>query len=738
MRLLIIISFIFIQFNSKAQVSGKIIDDKTGLTLPGVNVYIPATQQGVATNEKGEFLLKNGCEKGCLLQIQFIGYEKKIISISLDALNLPLIIRLKEGALTMDEIVISSNLYQTTSKIPYQVAMVTPEMIQQEGNISLMDVIAERPGVDQIKFGPGIGKPVIRGLSFSRVLTIYNGLRLDNHQWGADHGLGVNSTGVGGVEVIKGPASIIFGSGALGGVVNILDEPIPAQGKQNTYFLNTLHSNNLGVKTELGHRAASKKGWFWSWRSAYETHADYTDGNKRTIGNSRFNNNVHKFDVGVIKKWGTSKISYHYISQKLGIISDNEMVTSLETHRNDRTFQLPWQEVTDKIITSQSAFFLKNSVLNLKIGYHTNQRLEIESDEKGVDLGLKLNTSSYDVNYKFSPLKKLDITIGSQGNYQENTNLNMASKILLPNATHTDLGIFALIGYEYTSWNFLIGSRYDSRKLNVSTEKLTNLQLINNSTTAEKQFSGFTGSFGATKKLTETLLLKASFSNGFRAPDLAELFSNGQHPGTNRFELGNSEFSREENYELDLGLELKFDKLRIAVTGFYNQINNYIFFKPTNEIRNSLMVWTFNQSNALLIGAETELIYKPFKKIEFSNNLAYVNGKEANGTFLPLIPPFTSITKVSYEYQKINFSVKHRFADAQTNVADDEEATTSYHLIDAAVQKEFTTKKLVYFLQLTAANVFNTNYLNHLALIRPFDINQQGRNFRLTVMVRYY
>lgn len=737
MRLLIFILFIFISFKSNAQISGKIVDDKTGLTIPGVNVYIPATQQGVATNNKGEFLLKNGCEKGCLLQIQFIGYEKKIILISSDAMNQPLIVRLKEGALTMDEIVISSNLYQTTSKIPYQVAMVTPEMIQQEGNISLMDVISERPGVDQIKFGPGIGKPVIRGLSFSRVLTIYNGLRLDNHQWGADHGLGVNSTGVGGVEVIKGPASIIFGSGALGGVVNILDEPIPAQGKQNTYFLSTLHSNNLGVKTELGHRATSKKGWFWSWRSAYETHADYTDGNNRTIGNSRFNNNVHKFDVGLIKKWGTTKISYHYIGQTLGIISDDEMVNSLATHRNDRKFQLPWQEITDNIITSQSAFFIKNSVLNLKIGYHTNQRLEIESDEKGVDLGLKLNTSSYDINYKFSPKKKLDITLGSQGNYQENTNLSNASKILLPNATHTDLGIFALIGYEFSSWNFLMGSRYDNRKLNVSTEKLANLQLANNANTAEKQFSGYTGSLGATKKLTETLLLKASFSNGFRAPDLAELFSNGQHPGTNRFELGNPKFSREENYELDLGLELKFEKLRVAVTGFYNQIKNYIFFKPTNEIRNGLMVWTYNQNDALLIGAESELIYKPFKQIELSNNLAYVNGKEADGMFLPLIPPFTSVSKISYEFQHFTFSVKHRFTDAQTLVAKDERATSSYHLIDAAIQKELKGNKLVYFLQLTAANVFNTNYLNHLALTRPFDINQQGRNFRVTVKISF-
>lgn len=720
-----------------AQITGTIIDDKTGEPLPGVTIYNPETQQGTVTDNKGVFLLKNKCEKGCLLQIQFIGYEKKHIKIFSDSLNQPLKIRLKEGALTMDEIVISSNLYQTTSKIPYQIAIVTPEMIQQEGNISLMDVIAERPGVDQIKFGPGIGKPVIRGLSFSRVLTIYNGLRLDNHQWGADHGLGVNSTGIGGVEVIKGPASIIFGSGALGGVVNILEEPTLAFGKQNTYISSTFHSNNLGVKTEVGHKKTTTNGLFWSWRSAYESHADYTDGNNRTIGNSRFNNNVHKFDVGVIKKWGTTKLSYHYIDQKLGIIADDETTNTLATHRNDRNFQLPWQEVNDQIITSQSAFFIKNSVLNLKVGYHQNKRLEIESANDSIDLGLNLKTSSYDVNYKFSPKKNLDLTIGSQGNYQENTNRTNATKILLPNSSHIDLGVFSLISYEYTTWNFLIGSRYDYRKLDVSTKKLDNLQLAGNenNNTAQRAFSGLTGSIGVTKKLSEIVLLKSSFSNGFRAPDLAELFSNGQHPGTNRFELGSPNFEREENYELDLGVELKFEKLRLATTGFYNQLTNYIFFKPTNEVRNNLVVWTFNQSDALLVGAETELIYKPFSTLTFTNNLAYVYGEEENGTNLPLIPPFTSISKISYDWKKINFSVKHRFADAQTKIAQDEEATTAYHLFDVGVQKEFNQKKINYFLQLNVANVFNTNYLNHLALTRPFDINQQGRNFRITLKI---
>src|SRR5690606_36624109 len=189
---------------------------------------------------------------------------------------------------------------------------------------SLMSSLSRVPGINEVSLGPGIGKPVIRGLSFSRVLSVYQGARFENQQWGADHGLGLNETGISSVEIIKGPASIIYGSGAMAGVIHLIEEPDAVVGKIEGDLHLRVFSNTLGIRSEAGIKGAGQKGLFWSFRGAQESHADYKNGDKQTIGNSRFNTGNFKGSFGLQKKWGNTRLRYSYLNQRIGLIDEND------------------------------------------------------------------------------------------------------------------------------------------------------------------------------------------------------------------------------------------------------------------------------------------------------------------------------------------------------------------------------------------------------------------------------
>lgn len=724
-----------IEVNSvKAQITGVVTDAATGKGMPGVTVFLPERTMGTSTDEGGKFRFEQVNSEKVLLQFSMVGYNTETVTYNRESEE-RLEVKMTPGVYQIDGIVVMGGLFTESKKTPYQTAKVSADQIENRGNVSLMDAVAEEPGVDMISLGPGISKPILRGLSFSRVMTVYNGLRFENQQWGADHGIWASNTGVAGVEIIKGPASILYGSGALGGVVNILEETPEARGESRSYFKSDYHSNSYGFKNELGTRGTSENGIFYSFAGAYESHADFKDGDYRTIGNSRFNNRVFKGDVGIQKKFGTMKLSFHEIDQNLGIIEDTELEETLATHSTDREMQLPFMEVNDRFLSLQSTFFTgKNSSLIFNANYHRHLRKEIEDEFDEVDLGLLLETFNYDLKYKFNLFKNVRLTTGVQGFYQENNNLTEAEEILVPNADIFDAGAYALAAFDLKKLNILTGGRFDYRTVNATTPDADEFPMPGPAGTlsAESEFSGWTASLGATYQLSNKFLLKANTAKGFRAPDLAELYSNGRHPGTQRFERGNPNFNREENYEADLSLEFSSKSFRAAVAGYANYIDNYIYFRPAGEMVDGLNLWSFDQNDAFLRGVEGSVEWTPIDRLKLYHNLSYTRAEDREtGNALPLIPPFKTLSRVKYLYSHYEFAVTHRFAANQNRIAPDEEITPAYNLFDASVHYLFDYGFTKGSLGISVQNVFNETYFDHSALTREFGVFNPGRNIRV-------
>lgn len=746
--LLATIFLLVVNFSSsfgQVKLKGTVKDEVSGQKLIGVNLYAIDEQKGTSTDSSGTFELEvKEAREVVNLRISYIGYKQKTIKANASEF---LEISLKPTEITMSEQMVSGGFEETQKESPFPLIQIKGATLKNSGNLTLMQALSEAPGIEEMSMGPGIGKPIIRGLSFSRVMTLYEGNRFENQQWGADHGLGIANTGIEKVEVIKGPASVLYGSGAIGGVVNIISQKPPQLGTMTGNVDLHLHSNTLGISNEVNVARTEENGFFWAFNHYLEDHADFLDGNGRTIGNSRFNTQTLKATTGLLRTNSKTSFSYTHMKQELGIIEGDEMEEgqSLATSRNDRIMQLPYQRVIDHVWSlNHTQYFKNDNRLSFKTSFHRNYREEIEDALDEIDLGLILNTLNYDVNYTLNAGSDFSAIFGFQGFYQTNTNYDDADEILMPDAELFDNGVYSLLRWTPRDWILQAGFRYDQRLVNANTRNLEEFVLPGEPESEElsTDFSGFTSSFGATYPLNEQWSVHANLASGFRAPDLAEIFSNGPHPGTNRFERGNVNFEREQNYQADLSLRYSTPSLKAEINGFFNEIENYIFFVNTGEPIGDLILWEFQQDDARIYGGEAAVEWIPsaYDAIDVQLSYQMVRGLHPGSAsgFLPMMPHNKIRTKIQWSpFQSVKSNpylmVRTTNAFAQDNFAENEVRTPSFFLFDVALGTRLHVNKQAVDVQLMAANLFDEVYFEHNAVLRPFDITHMGRNIRLKV-----
>lgn len=712
--------------------TGVVFDKETGQPLPFADVYFVELKTGTTTDSSGVFTIDHYKQKRIHIQISYIGYQTFDEEIDLTKGGRQEFY-LEPGHFELEEVVIAVPTGKLQGEHIVSIEHKSMQSLQPHAAAGLAEAISQIPGVEQNSTGPGIGKPVIRGLSGNRIVTYAQGIRIENQQWGAEHGLGVGEVGIESVEVLKGPNSLLYGSDALGGVLYFIDERYARHDAVEGYAQTRFHSNTLGSSNQLGlkaHKGKFKLNLF----GGYATHADYRIPGLGRVLNTRFDEKNVKSAFGFNTNNWIANIRYSFLQNNFGIAEDASY-----TEEVDRSHELPFQTINNHNTSLENIFFLGSSKLNLTLGYTHNYRREFEEDPQEHALGMRLSTFTYNLRWKSPTINQhLSLIVGAQG--MEQSNKNNGEEILIPDARTADLGGYVLANMEWGKLQLQAGLRADARQIHTR-ETEGEGEII---PAIDKTYTGFTFSAGMVYAL-ERISLRTNLSSGYRAPNTSELLSRGVHEGTNRYELGNANLKSEQATQIDFTLNYRDEHVDFAINPFLNTIRDYIFLSPTDTVIDGSPVFEYLQTDAYLFGGEMGVHLHPhhIHWLHIESNLSMVFGEDRQGNALPLIPATRLQSTLSIETKKTNkirlksVFVQHMYKFRQGRVSLFETPTAAYHLLNAGVQMAIPARRQALEVSAGVKNILNTRYIDHLSRFKAMGIPNPGINVYAAINFRF-
>lgn len=726
--ILIVFSFLFTKNifcqnqNGNSQIKGIIYDNNKNV-LEGVHVTIPSIHLGVISDKDGKFLIKDLPKKTLKVQFSMIGFETLILNSTEDLSK----ITLHQSVIEIEDVVVSGGFVSTADRSAVKIESISSEELSFHAAPSLTLALADEPGIEMVKLGNGITKPVIRGLTGNRVVVLYKGARTANQAWGEEHGVFIPEEGIESVEIVKGPASLLFGSDAMGGVLNFIPiRPLLNNGRKNK-FSTSYFSGSNGISSSLISQKR-RKSWFHTYGLGYQNHADYKLPNSQFAHNSRYVNHYAFGDWGVSKPWGIFSGVYSSSYTNAGLVEGI-------SQERERSLENPWQQVGDHFVTTEAVFWKNNWTFKPFVSYQLNHRKEFEDDhnhEKNEEehnhasLDMSLRTARYD----FKALQSnnlFEIILGSQGMYQVNT--NEGEEILVPDALTNDIAIYSLFNKKLNNFQAQVGGRIDYRRLNFSS--------------ITKEFKDYTYSVGGTYQSSERYVFRTNIAKGFRSPNLFELTADGVHHGADRYEIGDENLLSEKNLEADVSFHIHGLHYVFDVSLFHNYINDYIYISPSSDTSDEgLSVYRHYQHDALLYGGEAGVDFHPhiLHDLHVKSTISMVFGDNLElEEPLAMIPPHKWNNELEYTFRNLAFADKcvlslhanHYFK--QDRISSEEETTNSYTLV--SLSSGITKGK--HQLSLHVQNLLNKEYIPHLSLLKEQDVFEQGRSISLKYSINF-
>lgn len=644
---------------------------------------------------------------------------------------------------------------------PMPILMLQAKELHQLSSTNLIDAIAKQPGVSQITTGSGISKPVIRGLGYNRIVVVNDGIRQEGQQWGDEHGIEIDANEVGTIEILKGPASLMYGSDAMGGVLVFKGMPTLPEGSVKGR-INAEYQTNNGLLGASFNLAGNQKGFTWDARFS-EKHAHaYRNRFDGYVPNSQFGERAFSLKAGLMRNWGFTNLKFGYYNFTPSIVEgERDTVTGelLSEDGNLLSYRhgLPYQRVYHYKAVSESFINLSSGYLKVIAGYQQNRRKEFEESADECGLYLQLHTLNYDVRYVSEEKAGWKFSTGLNGMGQKS--INLGEEYLIPDYALFDAGVYATASKSLNRWNLSGGLRFDYRYLaakgliedeEVRFEDFT------------RHFQGITGSLGATCEVTERLDLKFNLARGYRAPNISELASNGEHEGSLRYEIGNHNFRPEYSLQADLGLNYATRYFELNAAVFANHISNYIYLHRIDSIiEPDLMIFAYAQGEAMLMGFEAGVDIHPFHALHIGTAFSYVNAQLLHQPeemrWLPMTPAPRLSADVKYELTHDGKVFNNAYVAARMDwclkqdhyykAYDTEMPTPSYLLLGLSAGTEILIKsRKVAELTLIVDNLTDVCYQDHLSRLKYADWNvvtgrqgvfNMGRNivFKLTVPI---
>ena len=654
----------------------------------------------------------------------------------------------------LDEVVLSLPFNQTLGKSVIKVDKINFNDLNPILQQYISKSISKLPGVSILSTGPGVSKPSIRGLSYDRVVVYSQGVRLENQQWGDEHGIGVSTSGINSIEVIKGPSYVLYGSDAMGGVLYV--EPERYSSDFSVDYMGLYNSNYNGITNNLGLKGSSGKFSYIARANMVDNQSFSTPDGE--VENTWFKENdvqaglkyeTEKFSSDLRLTMNFSELGLPHMEEGHDDHDDHDEEGhddhDEEGHDDHEDHEDHYQELSHTTLTWVNTFDLGNDhQLNVTLGRQLNDRKEFggheeeeghdDHDEEGHDdhddhegheegeaeLDMELSTNTLDVSLVMPQSDNLNLTIGT--NFLSQENKNFGHEELIPDAEKKDFGLYALGQITMENGAALLGVRYDNRSIS--------------SDMGSADFSNFNGSVGI-KRDFENSTLRFNIGSGYRAPNLIELFADGVHHGTFRYERGNLNLVAEKSFQTDISFDINNEDSSVSFDLFYNDISDYIYISPSSDREDGFAVYDYMQQDSELYGGEISFAKKTgFDWLSYNTSLEYIFAESADGEALPFISPLTFNQVFNIDISSnYSFEIDFLAKAKQGRVSMFEEETDGYSVLNLSGNwmTSFLDNDLNIFWSIS--NVFDKEYYDHLSRFKTAGIEEMGRN--ISVGLKY-
>lgn len=607
------------------------------------------------------------------------------------------------------------------------------------GYTNLPEAMKMIPGVQVLSTGPGNNKPAIRGAFGNRLIILYDGLKFGNQQWQEEHGLGLGTMGISGIEVIKGPMSILYGSEAIAGVIKLKDELAPLPNTSVSELILKAETNGLGFGMEGGYK--ENKGRFWTRvRASVDNYADYSDGNNHRVLNSRYDAYRLKMSIGKLKGNRNSVTSFYSSLTRNGFLFKDLNSFAVEDSRWSRRMDENPSHfvILNMLNTTHSWYINESNKLSFKGAIRHNQRLENEGSG-AISLNMSLFSQQYHLTWEHKIGTRNKITLSHLLN--NDFNKNYGARVLVPDAHLFESNLAFVVHSELSKawqWENGIGAGYKF----IRTKKSGPDGPIPKEIGPFNKRAPYTNASSSIYFQAKSgFSFNAAIASGVRVPNLAELASEGLHEGFFTYEIGNPNLNNEKVVSINLGLELVKRKWSVGITPFVSRYFDYIFLAPTMEQWFGFPVYRYAQTDAFQYGGEARFDVQLIKNLRLNTSYSAMVSQTIDGRYLPYTPPQKVTPSLIYTFRHGIIGLKSMNLSAdlysgQNQLFTGELATPAYQLVNIGFQGNRRYKLCVVNYGITVKNLFNESYYDHLSRLKLFGLLNQGRSITFQVKIQ--